>query len=52
MLSVATSNARRELIATCERAGRLHEIALLDIDLHGDPLTTRLLAAYRRRGGD
>jgi len=48
VLSVGMSNGRRELIGTCERAGRRHEVALLDIDLHGDPPTTRLLAAYRR----
>lgn len=48
MLSVGMSNGRRELIATCERAGRRHAVALLDIDLRGDPTTTRLLAAYRR----
>jgi hypothetical protein len=48
VLSVGMSNGRRKLIATCERAGRRHEVALLDIDLHSDPPTSRLLAAYRR----
>lgn len=52
VLSVGMSNGRRELIATCERAGRRHEVAVLDIDLHGDPLTSHLLAAYRRWAGD
>jgi hypothetical protein len=37
VLSVGMSNGRRKLIATCERAGRRHEVALLDIDLHSDP---------------
>jgi hypothetical protein len=48
VLSVTTRNGRRELISTCQRGGRRHELALLDIDLHGDPATSRLLAAYRR----
>jgi uncharacterized small protein (DUF1192 family) len=48
VLSVATRNNRRELIATCQRGGRRYELALLDIDLHADPATSRLLAAYRR----
>jgi hypothetical protein len=48
VLSVATRNNRRELIATCRRGGRRYELALLDIDLHADPATSRLLAAYRR----
>jgi hypothetical protein len=52
VLSVSTSNNRRELIATCQRAGRRHEIALLDIDIHADPPTSRLLAAYRHWVGD
>ena len=52
VLSVSRANNRRELIATCQRAGRSHELALLDIDLHGDPTTSRLLAAYRRWAGD
>jgi hypothetical protein len=48
VLSVATRNNRRELIATCQRGGRRYQLALLDIDLHADPATSRLLAAYRR----
>jgi hypothetical protein len=48
VLSVVADDDRRELIATCQRAGRRHDIALLDIDIHADPATTRLLAAYRR----
>lgn len=52
VLSVGIGNGRRELIATCGRAGRRHEVALLDVDLQGDPLTSRLVAAYRRWVGD
>jgi hypothetical protein len=48
VLSVSMSGSRRELIATCQRAGRRHEVALLDITTDGDPTTSRLLAAYRR----
>lgn len=48
VLSVGMGNGRRELVARCERGGRRHEIAVLDVDLHGDPGTSRLLAAYRR----
>ncbi len=48
VLSVAADDDRLELIATCHRAARQHEIALLDITLHADPATTRLVAAYRR----
>ena len=48
ILHVSQGNGRRELIATCQRAGRRYDIALLDIDIHADPATTRLLAAYRR----
>jgi len=48
VLSVATKNNRRELIATCRHAGQRYEISLLDIQLSADPDTTRLLAAYRR----
>jgi hypothetical protein len=48
VLSVTTANNRRELIATCQRAGRRYEVALLDIDLNADPATARLLAAYQR----
>ena len=48
VLSVSAGDDRRELIATCQRAGRQYEIALLDIDINADPATSRLLAAYRR----
>ena len=48
VLSVGESGGRHELVATCERAGRRHELALLDVHLDADPETARLLAAYRR----
>jgi hypothetical protein len=48
VLSVATQEGRRELIATCELRGRRYRVALLDIELQADPVTDRLLAAYRR----
>jgi ribosome recycling factor len=51
VLSIATEQGRRELIATCRHAGQRYKIALLDIDLHADPTTTRLLAAYRQWTG-
>ncbi len=47
VLSIGTSNGRRELIATCQRAGQPHQIALLDINIHPDQPASRLLAAYR-----
>ena len=47
VLSVATKNGRRELLATCEHKGRRYEIALLDVQLRTDPATERLVAAYR-----
>jgi hypothetical protein len=47
VLFVATKNGRRELIATCEHHRRRYELALLDVDLHTDPATERLIAAYR-----
>jgi len=49
--SVATSNSRQELIATCQRAGRRHQIALLDIHVNTDQPASRLLAAYLRWSG-
>jgi hypothetical protein len=52
VLSITASNNRRELVATCTRAGRRYEIALLDIDIRADPPTSRLLAAYRHWIGD
>lgn len=48
VLSVGTRNSRRELIATCQRAGQHHEIALLDITIDADQPASRPLAAYRR----
>jgi Calcium binding len=48
VLSVSVGDHRRELIATCERAGRQYDIALLDIDLRADAATSRLIAAYKR----
>ena len=48
VISVAMANDRRELLATCEHHGKRYRIALLDIDLHGDPITNTLAAAYRR----
>jgi hypothetical protein len=48
VLSVSVKNHRRELIATCKRGGRKYDVALLDIDVHGDSATSRLIAAYRR----
>ncbi len=35
-------------MATCEHKGRRYQVALLDIELHGDPTTKTLVAAYRR----
>jgi hypothetical protein len=52
VLSVSLHNGRQGLIATCQRAGRRHELALLDITIQADPTTSRLLAAYRRWVGD
>lgn len=48
VLSVGASGGRRELIATCQRTGRRHEIALLDVQIDADAATSRLLAAYRQ----
>ncbi|HMC94789.1 MAG TPA: calcium-binding protein [Polyangia bacterium] len=48
VLSINRADGRHELIATCQRGERCHEIALLDIDLNADPHTSRLIAAYRR----
>jgi len=44
------ANGRRELMATCEHKGRRHQMALLDIELNGDPTTKTLVAAYRAHG--
>ncbi len=51
VLSIGTHNGRRELIATCQRAGQRHQIALLDINIHANQPASRLLAAYRRSLG-
>ncbi len=51
ILSVATTNGRQELIATCQRADRHHQIALLDININADQPASRLLAAYRHWTG-
>ena len=42
VLSVSRGDNRRELIATCQRNGQRHQLALLDIDIHADPATARL----------
>ncbi|MGA3217710.1 MAG: hypothetical protein ABSE77_01330 [Acidimicrobiales bacterium] len=42
------ADERRELVATCEHHGRCYQIALLDIELDGEPTTNKLIAAYRR----
>ncbi len=51
VLSVSVKNHRRELIATCKRAGRKYEVALLDADVRGNTATSRLIAAYKRWHG-
>jgi hypothetical protein len=49
VLSIGTANARAELIATCRRAGRTYDVALLDVNIDTtDTDTSRLIAAYRR----
>lgn len=48
LLSVIAPNGRRELTATCQHAGRHHQIALLDIEIAADQPASRLRAAYRR----
>jgi hypothetical protein len=48
VLSVATAERRRELVATCQRGGRRYEVALLDVEIQADAATSRLVAAYRR----
>lgn len=49
VVHIRQGDGRRELIATCRRAGCHYEIALLDIaDITADPQTTRLVGAYRR----
>lgn len=51
IVSVAATNGRQELIATCNHAGRHHQIALLDIHITADRPASRLLAAYRHWTG-
>lgn len=51
VLSVRSSEDRRELIAECRHQGRQYEVSLLDVEPHADPATTRLMAAYRRWAG-
>jgi hypothetical protein len=51
VLHVGQGDGRRELIATCQRNGHRYDIALLDIDIHADPATACLIAAYRRWAG-
>jgi len=48
VLWIGVGDRRRELIATCRRDGREHDIALLDLTIEADPATARLIAAYRR----
>jgi hypothetical protein len=48
VLFVGEANGRRELIATCARAGHRYDVALLDVTIHAGPPISRLLAAYRR----
>ncbi|MGH2910606.1 MAG: calcium-binding protein [Solirubrobacteraceae bacterium] len=48
IVQIRQGDGRRELIATCERAGHRYEVALLDIaDIAADSQTMRLVAAYR-----
>ena len=42
VLSVRAGDQRRGLTATCQRAGRSYEIALLDINIDADPTDRRL----------
>ncbi len=51
ILSVAAANGRQELIATCQRSGQRHHIALLDIHVNSDQPASRLLAAYHHWTG-
>jgi hypothetical protein len=48
VLSISRADNRHELIATIQRNGTQHDIALLNVDLNPDPDTSRLIAAYRR----
>jgi len=51
IVSVAAGNGRQELIATCRRASRQHQVALLDVHITPDQPASRLLAAYRQWTG-
>jgi hypothetical protein len=48
VISIGLRNGRRELIATCQRAGHRREVALLDVNIDASPTLSRLIAAYRR----
>ena len=48
VLSVTIADDRRDLLAICQRNSKRYQIALLDIDIHADAETSRLIAAYRR----
>jgi hypothetical protein len=48
VISIGMANGRRELMAMCEHKGCRYQMALLDIELNGDPTTETLVAAYRR----
>jgi len=48
VLSVGLGHGRRELIATCGRAGQQYRVAVLDVDLAGDGDAVRLVDAYCR----
>jgi|ERR1700683_233905 len=48
VISIGITNGRRELIATCEHNGHRHQMAVLDVEVNGDPTTNTLVAAYRR----
>lgn len=48
LLSVFAANGRRELTATCQRADRRHQIAILDIEIPVEQPASHLQAAYRR----
>lgn len=48
VLSIGLADGRRELIATCDRAGQQYRVAVLDVDLVGDGNAVRLVDAYHR----
>lgn len=51
VLWVRSPEDRRELVAECQHQGQQYQVALLDVEPHADPVTTRLMAAYRRWAG-